>query len=183
MDRAIKLIRAWLIASVLILTFTARANPLLDTGGDHGGSHPWPWGLEVPFPWEDIQGIWKINTPGKAVYLGVRRLELKRLAVTQFDLDLCAVTASGPGLEKANTVVTQMNEVGSRNVYRMTLYAFDPQSNPARAGARDRFEPTPVMVARIVNLSLPSPEIAFQMVKISEGLEIHCVRQNKNLRF
>lgn len=152
-------------------------------GGGGGGSHPWPWGFEVPFPWEDIQGIWKLDKPGKALYFSFRRLESKRLAVNQFDLDACVVTGAGPGFERAKTVVAQMNEVGTRRVYQVRLYAFDPKDSPEPPKTGSAFEPGPVMVARINTLTVPSPEIAVQMVKITDRLEIRCSHSNKNLKF
>lgn len=31
-------------------------------GGDH---LPWPWGTECPFPWNNIEGVWKAQKPNK----------------------------------------------------------------------------------------------------------------------
>lgn len=186
MFRASKILRTLLLASFLCFAVSthayAEAEPFFGPG-DHGGSHPWPWGHEVPFPWDDIQGIWQINKPGKPVFLSFRRLDAKRLAVNQFDLETCEVIAGGPGLEREKTVVSQMNEFGTPNIYRLTLYAFDAKDSPEPPLKKGEFDNGRVMVVRINSLRTPSQELAFQMVKISDGLEIRCPRQNKFLRF
>jgi hypothetical protein len=180
-----KVVRALLLTTILCFSFASHADSDFNVlfGGDHGGSHPWPWGHEVPFPWDDVQGIWQVQKAGKPVFFSFRRLESKRLAVNQFDLDACQVIAGGPGLEFDKTVVTQMNEFGTLNVYRITLYAFNPKDAPEAPVNRNGYGPGQILVARITNLRAPGPELAFQIVKISDSLEVRCARQNKFLRF
>jgi hypothetical protein len=181
MVRAINLLRSLLIASVVLLSLSAQGHQAF-FGPGGGGDHPWPWGLEAPFPWDDIQGIWKLDLPRGTFYFGFRRLEAKRLIVSQFDIDACLVKGTGPGLEHARTVVAQMSGP-SYGVYRVTLYAFRPEDSPEPPKMKGTFEPGRVMVARIYSLTTPGAEIASQMVKMTSRLEIRCPRQNKFLKF
>lgn len=40
----------------------SHVNPDYDTFGDDDVL-PWPWGTECPFPWDDIEGVWKASKP------------------------------------------------------------------------------------------------------------------------
>lgn len=40
------------------------APPSYDFRGN-GEPLPWPWGTECPFPWNNIEGLWKAQTPEK----------------------------------------------------------------------------------------------------------------------
>lgn len=185
MVRVFKMFQALLIASAIFLSLpaTATATAPERTLFPGGGDHPWPWSLALPFPWDDIQGVWTLDVNNKTIYYSIRRLQAKRLVINQFDLSTCNVVASGPGLERANTVVAQMSQPSTRQVYRVTLYAFDPKDSPEPPKMNGRFDPGPIMVARINPLSSPGPEIASQLVKISSRLDIRCSRMNKILKF
>lgn len=187
MVRTFKYIRRSILLgflSVLVITPMAFAR-----GGDGGGSHPWPWGLEVPFPWDDVQGIWKVENKGKVYYFGFRRVQDTRLFVTQFDASRCMTLGSGPGLVRNKSqkyLVAQITMKATGESYRMAIYAFDEIDSPEPAAPADgelASDPQHVMVARITSLSTVAPEIAVQMVRISDRLEFKCLGQDKKLKF
>jgi hypothetical protein len=154
--------------------------------GGGGGSHPWPWNLAVTFDLKDVQGIWKVQKGGKAYFFGFRRVSETRLSIKQFDSNLCTVIASGPGFQKdgiEKTVVAQLNNTVTGEVYRMAIYAFNEEDSPEPPLTSRVGVPTPVMVARITSLNTSEREFAVQMVRISDRLEFKCVGHDKILNF
>jgi hypothetical protein len=157
--------------------------------GPGDDTHPWPWGLEVPFPWEDVQGVWKVESHGNEYYFGFRRTQEKRLVVTQFDASRCVTLGSGPGLIRSKGqkyVVAQITMKATGDVYRMAIYAFaeeDSPEPPAVAGD-DGSGSEHVVVARITNMSSTAErEMAVQMARISDRLEFKCLGDDKKLKF
>jgi hypothetical protein len=198
MVRTIKYIQMLLIVSGILLTASSQAKTgerseydsqaIRTFGGGGGGDFPWPWGLEVSFPWDDIQGVWKVENKGKIYYFGFRRVQDKRIFVTQFDASRCLTLGSGPGFirnKAQNFVVSQITLKATGDAYRMAIYAFDEQDSPEPPAAADGEATVPehVMVARITSMSTQEREIAVQMVRISDRLEFKCVGQDKKLRF
>ena len=43
---------------------------------ENGGSFPWKWGSECPFPWESIDGYWEVLDPDTALIEGYLDFEV-----------------------------------------------------------------------------------------------------------
>lgn len=183
MVRTIKFLQMLLILSIFSLNTASQAWG----GDDGGGSHPWPWGLEIPFPWNDVQGIWKVENQGQVYYFGFRRVEQQRLFITQFDASRCVILGSGPGYirtKRQKYVVAQITLKETGEAYRMAIYAFAEEDSPEPpVGGVSTPIPELVMVARINSMNNTGREIAVQMVRISSQLEYTCIGQDKKIRF
>lgn len=178
MVRFIRFFKAFL----LVFTISTSSIAFSRGGGTGGGDFPWPWGLEVPFPFKDVQGVWKVESKNQTYYFGFRRVADKRLLVTQFDATQCESIGSGPGLirnKSQNYVVSQITMKSTGDVYRMAIYAFVEEDAPMPTEGMDH-----VVVARIVNLSSKTErELVVQMSRITDRMEFKCLGQNKKLKF
>lgn len=100
------------------------------------GDDYWPWSLAIPFPWKDIQGIWKAEYENGATsyfsFTIVRREnEVKQLRVVQYlDLSSCEVISRGVGREFDKQINAQMNSKNNMT-FRILMAAFDAKSLPS----------------------------------------------------
>lgn len=192
MVRTIKLLQKLLILGGFCTVLAAQAtvahegpychdNALGTDGGDHGGSHPWPWGFEVKFPWDDVQGIWRVQKDDTVLYFSFRRVQAKRIKIKQIDITNCQVVGTGQGLERDKTIVAQIRNTYSEETYNLTIYAFNEEDlePPVLSPVGSEH----VIVARINSLDHQAPEFAAQMVRISDRLEVKCGEQDKKTRF
>jgi hypothetical protein len=108
------------------------ANPMT---GDH--FVPWPWGLEMPFPWSFVQGVWMAEYGNFKSYFSFRVVResngLNQLVAEQIDPRTCTVIARGVGFESGRTVRAQMTGAAG-SVYRVSLRAFSEKSVPVEVG-------------------------------------------------
>lgn len=167
-------------AAVTGATFDCHDNTI--SGGDnHGGSHPWPWGFEVKFPWDDVQGIWRVQKDDTVLYFSFRRVQAKRIKIKQIDITTCQVVGTGQGLERDRTIVAQIRNTYSEETYNLTIYAFNEEDlePPVLSPVGSEH----VIVARINSLDHQASEFAAQMVRISDRLEVKCGDQDKKTKF
>lgn len=96
---------------------------------------PWPWGLEMPFPWSFVQGVWNAQKGEFKSYFSFRVVQpaqhgfLRKLEVRQIDPLTCEVLAEGVGFETDRVVRAQMTTVEGLS-FRVTLRAFHEKSIP-----------------------------------------------------
>ncbi|AZZ35391.1 hypothetical protein CIK05_00765 [Bdellovibrio sp. qaytius] len=79
-----------------------------------GGADTFPWSLAQPFPWDTIQGLWRVSDePDQVVRMRVVRedLKVKHLSVDVLSRRACASTMKGVGLVTA----------AEKNVVRLSL--------------------------------------------------------------
>lgn len=102
--------------------------------GDDRWTH-WPWRLAQPIPWNDIQGIWKIEGSGESVsYFSFKKIygknnDLHQISLKQIDPESCKVIGSGVGIEKGSFIYAQItNEDGA--IFRLNLSAFKCSDSP-----------------------------------------------------
>lgn len=98
--------------------------------GPYGGVNPWPWkfeqpwGHELPFPWDDIQGIWSGTIDGENIVFSFEKTDFgrgdHRIRVKQLAPNTMQEIASGLGTEK-NRVVKAVVTGGRDKYYRMTV--------------------------------------------------------------
>lgn len=89
---------------------------------------PWPWKFVQPFPWTDIQGLWKVEQDDFVSYFSFkvvvhRRTGIRQLQVKQYDGESCRILATGVGLENDKKILSQMTSRGGM-IYRVELTAF-----------------------------------------------------------
>lgn len=92
---------------------------------------PWPWSNRQPFPWYDIQGMWKVEQDEFTSYFSFKVVThkssgIRQLQVKQFDGESCRVLATGVGVETDKKILAQMTSKGGI-IYRVELTAFSEE--------------------------------------------------------
>lgn len=135
------MLRNILLASLLVFTgITASANTCESAVDEHVMPAsddrwvPWPWTLAQPFPWGDIQGLWKVEQGDFVSYFAFKVVRekstgLRQLQVKQYDGDSCRIIATGVGIERNQKVLAQMTSRGGIT-YRVQLTSFDQKDSP-----------------------------------------------------
>lgn len=95
---------------------------------------PWPWTLARPFPWSDIQGLWKVEQNEFVSYFAFKVVRekatgIRQLQVTQYDGETCRVISTGVGIERNLKVLAQMTSRAG-TTYRVQLTSFDEKDSP-----------------------------------------------------
>lgn len=150
---------------------------------------PWPWSLAQPFPWGDIQGLWKVEHGDFTSYFSLKIVRLKstgvrQLQVKQYDGDTCRMIASGVGIERSEKVFAQMTSKLGK-IYRVQLTAFqekDAPEPPLRIG----MPLDAVMVLSMGTLDVRGPEdmVHMQIAKISHFVtQRQCFEDVKKAEF
>lgn len=138
----------FLIATIFVLATSAQASwKQLETGGVtcnssnpgtviKGGVNPWPWGMEVMFPWTGIAGVWQMPTMGCStlfVFKVAKDLSNNEryITITQYDPVQCRQISSGVGYEQDRVVRAVMT--GSNGSFELTIHAFRAQDLQARS--------------------------------------------------
>ncbi len=96
-----------------------------------GGIDTWPWQYAEPFPWDNIQGVWKLNTDSSDVYFKMKVISQtkkgKILNISKFSTQNCAKPlATGVGFvgtQEKNIVRGVISDKTLR--YQITLGLFD----------------------------------------------------------
>lgn len=96
-----------------------------------GGIDTWPWQYAEPFPWDNIQGIWKLSTDSSDVYFKMKvtgqNKKGKILAISKFSTKNCLKSlASGVGFVgswEKNIVRGVISDKALR--YQITLGLFE----------------------------------------------------------
>ena len=103
-----------------------------------GGVDTWPWQYAQPFPWDNIQGVWKLSTDSSGVYFKMKitgqTKKGKILSITKFSTENCSESlASGVGFvgsQEKNIVRAVLSDSSFR--YRLTLGLFDTRQLTAK---------------------------------------------------
>lgn len=123
----------------LDLTESSSVDSLIQGPGDD--PVPWPWGLEMPFPWPIVQGVWKAEQGEFRSYFAFQVVtddrDIRQLRVTQIDPVTCEVTAQGVAVESSNIVRAQMTGVNGGS-YRLSLRSFSEKLISKTAVIRER---------------------------------------------
>ncbi|MFP5518798.1 MAG: hypothetical protein ACLGGX_02765 [Bdellovibrionia bacterium] len=144
---------------------------------------PWPWGLEAPFPWRDIHGLWSVTDDGQTTYFGFKIVREKttkgrQLFVKQMDADGCKVVATGVGYENDNIISAVMS--GTNGIFKLTLRAFAAEDSPVPP-AQTKFQMNSVMVLTIDNLDWDGQEIHMPLTKVADSVaQKACLEIEKN---
>jgi hypothetical protein len=157
--------------------------PVLPTSDDHWTT--WPWSLAQPFPWEDIQGLWKVETGDYVSYFAFKVVKQKAsggrlLQVKQIDGNTRKVLAEGPGFETGQMVLAQMTSCGG-GTYSVKLTSFKREDSPQPPLMSNLYKSS-VMVLSIGDLDSRSTDDMshFQITKVSSRFRFNqesCVSQ------
>ncbi|MCB0420283.1 MAG: hypothetical protein KDD61_04770 [Bdellovibrionales bacterium] len=104
---------------------------------------PWPWGSECPFPWNDIEGLWRIKNKQNAGYF---RFELTKtdhsegflVRIDHIDMD-GNVTASGSGFasysQKIVRAALHSTVAEGKKSYWVIVRAYEMDKNVGCSGS------------------------------------------------
>ncbi|MGZ3770854.1 MAG: hypothetical protein ACXVCP_14890 [Bdellovibrio sp.] len=157
---------------------------------------PWPWALALPFPWDDIQGLWKAEDGDFVSYFAFKvvcdKPECKcepgkdfcQLKVRQYDSTTCRLLADGAGIESTHKVLAQMTSMVTGMIYRVDLTSFSEKDSPLPPLKSD----VPIHGVMVIsigefNVSSPDEMVHMQIRKISANqYQRFCVdsKNNKN---
>lgn len=136
---------------------------------------PWPWGLEQPFPWTDIKGVWRIEKSAISGYFTFKVLrqktgsESRYLVVKQIDPSSCDVIATGVAYELNKVVRGQMTNNEDGATFRIAVRAFREEDSPQTMAGPIVTEQ--VMVLSIMGLSDDS-KVHVQIGKVQESIDL-----------
>jgi hypothetical protein len=142
------------------------------------GGETWPWGMEVPFPWRGIQGIWMADVNGCSTYFTFKIVKNsaddKILQIHEVDPATCAAIAKGAGYEDARVVMAVMN--GKNGPYNMEVHSFheadviEANNHEYSSSASNK-----VVTMMTVNpVSAPTQTGTYQLYKISTDPDDVC---------
>lgn len=156
--------------------YTLKIPAQIDRSKDGTEPVPWPFGTEIPFPWDDINGVWKVVSGSKEVYFSFRVLPPsddgeRQINIQQINPRSCAVTANGIGYEIDRVVRGVMNGRGLS--YRISIRAFLDERASAVNG------PTQVTVLSISSSDAEGKAYFFQMAKVS-AQPFQCEKPSKS---
>lgn len=169
-------------------SFASHNRELMPTFGDRWV--PWPWALALPFPWTDIQGLWKAEDGEFVSYFAFKVVcgkadcnceeTMCQLKVKQYDATTCRTLASGVGIESTHKVLAQMT-AKSGLIYRVDLTSFSETDSPLPP-LKSEFPIHGVMVLSMGGLDATSPEemVHMQIKKVSANQgQRFCVQNAK----
>lgn len=150
---------------------------------------PWPWSLAQPFPWGDIQGLWKVEQGDFVSYFAFKVVRekstgIRQLEVKQYDGDTCRVLATGVGIERNQKVLAQMTSRGGIT-YRVQLTSFNEKDSPIPP-LRSTVPVPSVMVLSMGTLDVQGLEgmMHMQIMKVSAFIgQKSCNEDVKKLKY
>ncbi|WP_413582899.1 hypothetical protein [Bdellovibrio sp. HCB288] len=170
------MLRHILLAALLIFSSVGHAYPSNDEGtimpsGDNRPI-PWPWSSAQPFPWDDIQGLWRIEQDDYVSYFAFKVVKEKtsggrQLLVRQIDGETRRVLAEGVGFETGKNILAQMTSCGG-TVYRLRLTSFSLENSPQPPVSGNLYKNS-VMVLSVGSLEAKttSEMVNLQLSKVS----------------
>ncbi len=155
-----------------------------------GGVDTWPWQYAQPFPWDNIQGVWRLSTDTSGVYFKMKITgqtnKGKILSITKFSTENCSkALASGVGFVGSQEKNIIRGVISDRTLrYRLTLGLFDTKQlteNNVACGDQvlaasmevigQRGQPTSISGAPVAN------EVQLMVLKkVSKSFETICKR-------
>jgi|SRR6185312_4621320 len=142
------------------------------------GHETWPWGMEAPFPWRGIQGIWMANVNGCSTYFTFKNLKNsdneKILQIHEIDPTTCTSISKGAGYEEARVVTAVM--IGKDGTYNMKVHSFREsdviEANNKEYSSSASNKVVTVMTVNPVNV--PTPVGTYQLYKVSADPDDVC---------
>ena len=195
------------VALILALIFTAafsQAQGQADTFPDNdktkigscgyntqGGADTFPWSLAQPFPWDTIQGLWKVSDDAdQVVRMRVVRQDqkVKHLSVDVLSRRLCSSTMKGVGIiTAAEKNVVRLSLTDSQGQTHLMKLAFfdtrDLQMDQNICGAS-------VLAATVVHFEgegeddngldpKPAEQSNMMLKKITDSTDFYCKKRKK----
>lgn len=113
--------------SALALTISCMASARENQIVRRDPGDAWPWGAELPFPWNGIQGVWKSSVGGRDVYFSFRTIRresgIKQLRITEFTGN-CTLVARGAGFEEEDRIINAVMVYRNGRTFNMTVHVF-----------------------------------------------------------
>lgn len=167
--------------SILLLTHQVRsqeyihfqnisANQAVEDAFFRKDNVPWPWGLEIDFPWRDAQGTYSIDLNGQLINISLRVIQplssgsggemtssASFLSIQLIDVGSCKTIGVGRGFQTGNLIRAQFVNQFDNQTYLISLHTFDGKFAKLAGMTEENSER--VMVASIGLLQrFPSPD-------------------------
>ncbi|WP_413559036.1 hypothetical protein [Bdellovibrio sp. HCB209] len=136
---------------------------------------PWPWSLAQPFPWDDIQGLWKVEQDNYVSYFAFKSVRQasggRQLLVRQIDGETRRVLAEGVGFESGKVILAQMTSCGG-TTYNLKVTSFKREDSP-QAPVMGNLYTGSVMVLSIGDLNARSISdmVHLQLTKVASRIK------------
>lgn len=141
-----------------------------------------PWGLELPFPWRGIQGVWTAGVDGQQVYLSFRTVKAgnlgNQLRIIMYNPTNCNIVATGAGFEEDRVVTAVMT--GAQGSFSMTVHVFKESdmrlmSKKVSPDAKQADNNKTVTVLKVSSSdNVVGPDVAYELTKISGDYNSIC---------
>lgn len=154
-------------------------------GGDIG---PWPFGLEQPFPWKRIDGVWQAEMSGCRYYFVFKTTRdgrnFRRLKINQIEPNTCTSIADGFGVQQEdNQNVVSASVTGVNGPMFFSVHVFK-ESDIKDIRSKNKHADVVAQSNRNVTVlsvqSLTDPERVvnhYKLVKMADDLSDVCQRQ------
>lgn len=156
-----------------------------------GGADTFPWSLAQPFPWDTIQGLWKVSDdPDQVMRMRVVRQDInsKHLSVDVLSRRACASTMKGVGIiTAAEKNVVRLSLTDSEGqVHLMKLAFFDTRDLKMDSNVCGQS----VLAATVVHFdgeneddnvinSQPAEASNMMLKKITDSTDFYCKKRKK----
>jgi hypothetical protein len=180
-----------LFAAVIVTVFLSTAfgatDMCLPVGRNvvtpQGGHETWPWGLETPFPWRGIQGVWMAEIDGCSTYFTFKIVknsdDEKILQIHEIEPGSCTVLSKGAGYEDNRVVMAVMK--GNSGAFNVEVHSF--RESDVREMKGDAYATpsgnkilTVMSVSPLVSTSAVQKG-SYQLYKVSSDPDDVCGRQ------
>ncbi|MES2802578.1 MAG: hypothetical protein V4654_08815 [Bdellovibrionota bacterium] len=156
-----------------------------------GGADTFPWSLAQPFPWDSVQGLWKVSDdPDQVVRMRVVRQDqkVKHLSVDVLSRSACGSTMKGVGIITAaekNVVRLNLTDLKGE-AHLMKLAFFDTRDLKMDQEVCGQS----VLAATVVhfdnegeddpiNSQKPAEQSNMMLKKITNSTEFYCKKRRK----
>lgn len=156
-----------------------------------GGADTFPWSLAQPFPWDSVQGLWKVSDDADQVLrMRVVRQDqkVKHLSVDVLSRRACASTMKGVGIITA----------AEKNVVRLSLTDSEGQAHLMKLAFFDTHDlkmdsnvcGASVLAASVIHLDnegeddtssdqKPAEQSNMMLKKITDSTDFYCKKRKK----
>src|SRR6185437_14921782 len=121
------------LISILLFSTVALARNVHELG-----DVPFPWGTAIPFPWENIEGIWQAKFGKYVDYFSFRLVsqpgwQEPEVQVLEVESNLHTVLATGNGFASSNGKLVQALMNSKRGCYVLIVRAYQRQEGNAQS--------------------------------------------------
>ena len=144
----------------------------------------WPWGSEMPFPWNGITGTWAAEHEGKTTYFTFKKIRMadgaNQLQVKQYEAGSCKLVASGVGYEEDRIVKAVL--LTRTAAFELTVHVFRQSDlKNSKSHMVQKAESKTVTVMSMASLEDNAERLTLELEKVDSDPVGICMPQNSPL--